>query len=256
MGYDYSLSITAFKAVNAEACIAEIQKAEPDIGDYMTITEDHVVFLPDDPYGRWCSAEDKAAEIIARHILPGTTCKIEWDGEDGEAGGKLIGLNKVLEIVYEPLAVTEAGTIPLHQAEAILAAGIHYSSTWDYHTHGEQQYFRKEDWRQDVTNGDTILGYQEWATQNLEHLLHDVDLDGVDAIEVAGCTETDGHVDVVAEGEEAAEFFSVYTHIPNHGVECICDFNIKEQAVTFAKALAAREGLPVYGNCCNIEGGE
>lgn len=124
---------------------------------------------------------------------------------------------------------------------------------WDYHTHGPHQSFRKEDWCEAVANGDTILGYQVWVAQNLEDLLHDEDLDGVDAIEVAGCTETDGHVDVVAEGEEAAEFFSVYTHVPNQGVECVCDFNTKEQAVSFAKALAARKSLPVYGNCCNIE---
>jgi hypothetical protein len=135
----------------------------------------------------------------------------------------------------------------------LIAGEKHYTSTWDYHKHGEQQYVRKEDWRQDVANGDTILGYQEWVDHQLEPLLWDTDLDGVDAIEVAGCTETDGHVDVTTEGDEAAEFFSVYTHVPNQGVECICDFNTKEQAVTFAKALAARTGIPVYGNCCDIE---
>ncbi len=254
MGYKYTLSFTAFKAVDNEACLAEISAVEPDIADGMFVRDDHIIFEPEDVYAKWCSAEDKVIDVIAKHIQPGTTCRVDWQGEDDDMGGTLVGLNKTFQIVYEAYAVTETGNIPLRQAEAMLAAGIHYSSTWDYHTHGEQQYFRKEDWRQDVTNGDTILGYQEWATQNLEHLLHDVDLDGVDAIEVAGCTETDGHVDVVAEGEEAAEFFSVYTHILNWGIECVCDFNTKEQAVSFAKALAARESLPVYGNCCNVEG--
>ena len=112
-----------------------------------------------------------------------------------------------------------------------------------------------EDWRSDVSAQDTVLGYNEWVTHNLESLLHEIPLDGVDAIEVAGCTDTDGIVDVVAEGEEVAEFFSVYTHRPNEGVECQCDFNTKSQAVDFAKALAARTGIPVYGNQCRIEEG-
>lgn len=130
-----------------------------------------------------------------------------------------------------------------------------YTSTWNYHKHGEHAYFSKEDWRYDASNGDTILGYQEWVEHNLESMLNDISLDGVDAIEVAGCTETDGHVDVVREGEEAAEFFSVYTHRPNVGVECHCDFNTKDQAISFAIALAARTGIPVYGNCCSLEVG-
>lgn len=46
-----------------------------------------------------------------------------------------------------------------------------------------------------------------------------------------------------------------YTHRPNEGVECQCDFNTKAQAVEFARALAGRTGIPVYGNLCNIDDG-
>lgn len=124
---------------------------------------------------------------------------------------------------------------------------------WNYHEHGEHAFFKKEDWRNDVTNQDTILGYQNWVEHNIESLLWNIDLESVDAIEVAGCSESDGHVDVTREGEEAADFFSVYTHVPEQGVECHCDFNTKPQAVEFARRLAARTSLPIYGNCCSIE---
>ena len=94
------------------------------------------------------------------------------------------------------------------------------------------------------------MGYQEWVTHNIENLLHGIVLKGVDAIEVASCTEANGIVEVIEETE--ASFYSVYTHRPNEGVECHCDFNTKIQAVAFARALAARTGIPVYGNLCSI----
>lgn len=128
-----------------------------------------------------------------------------------------------------------------------------YKSTWDYHQHGPHEFYSVDEWQQEVAAGDTILGYQKWVEHQLEPLLYETDLDGVDAIEVAGCTDTDGIVEV--KDEKDAEFFSVYTHRPNEGVECICDFNTKAQAVEFAKALAARTGIPVYGNLCSIEEG-
>lgn len=136
------------------------------------------------------------------------------------------------------------------KAESVESKTIRFS--WDYHKHGVHEFFYMAKWIDTVAAGDTVLSYQEWVEHQLESLLQETDLDGVDAIEVAGCTETDGHVDVTHEGEEAAEFFSVYTHVPNQGVECVCDFNTKGQAVTFACALAARTGIPVYGNCCSL----
>jgi hypothetical protein len=96
-----------------------------------------------------------------------------------------------------------------------------------------------------------VLGYTDWVEHNLESLLYETSLEGIDAIEVAGCTDADGIVEV--KNEEDAEFFSVYTHRPNEGVECLCDFNTKSQAIEFARALAARSGIKVYGNLCNIE---
>ena len=137
--------------------------------------------------------------------------------------------------------------------ESCAPPGVSYSSTWNYHKNGPHAFFLLDDWRTDVAGKDTVLGYQEWVIHNLETLLHDISLDGVDAIEIAGCTETDGIVEVRNEGD--AEFFSVYTHRPNEGVECQCDFNTKAQAVEFARALAARTGIPVYGNLCNIDDG-
>lgn len=125
-----------------------------------------------------------------------------------------------------------------------------YVCSWDYSSHGAQQYFTISDWRSDVASSDTVLGYQQWVSHQLESLLHDVNLNGVDAIEVAGCTESDGIVEVIDEAD--AEFYSAYTHKPGKGVECICDFNTKPQALEFARALAARTGIPVYGNLCSI----
>lgn len=125
-------------------------------------------------------------------------------------------------------------------------------SSWDYHQHGCHKNFSKEEWQSGVTNEETLFGYQEWVEHKIEELLHDTDLEGVDAIEVAGCTEDDGIVEV--SDEQEAEFFSVYTHTPDQGVECICDFNTKDQAVEFAYFLAERTRIPVYGNLCSIKG--
>lgn len=124
-------------------------------------------------------------------------------------------------------------------------------TSWDYHQHGQHAYFTTEEWHTDVAESGTILGYQAWVEQKLEEMLHETDLVGIDSIEIAGCTEHDGIVEVITEGD--AEFFSVYTHRQNMGVECICDFNNKAQALEFAKALAGRAGLPIYGNQCSIE---
>ncbi len=126
-----------------------------------------------------------------------------------------------------------------------------YKSTWDHDQHGEHINFPQEDWIFAVDHKKTTLTYQEWVTRNIESQLHETNLDGVDAIEIAGCTENDGIVEVI--DEKDATFFSAYTHRPNEGVECTGDFNTKAQAVQFAKALAARTGIPVYGNLCSIE---
>ena len=128
---------------------------------------------------------------------------------------------------------------------------MEYSSSWNMHIHGPHIFFPIEEWRSDVANGDTFLGYQESVEHNIESLLHDINLEGVDAIEVAGCTELDGIVEVHNEAD--AEFFSVYTHQQGAGVQCECDFNTKAQALEFARALAARTGIPIYGNLCSIE---
>lgn len=126
-----------------------------------------------------------------------------------------------------------------------------YETTWNYHQHGEHTFFPLTDWGYEAYNEDTVLGYQDWTLHKLKNLLDDTDLDGVDAIEVAGCIDRDGNVEVTS--GEKAKYFSVYTRTLDVGVECICDFNTKAQAVEFARALAARTGISVYGNCCSIE---
>ena len=253
MGYEYSLSISSFKAEDNEACLKAIRDVEPDIGDYMEIIEDEIHFYPDDSYGKWRNAEDAAIAIIMEQIFPGTTCAVYWQGEDGEMGGELIVRGHCYQIAYKETVVTDYGDdIPLHEATKMLAAmNTIYKSTWVYPQHGEHAYFLREDWRDTVVKGDTVLGYQQWVEHNLESLLYKTSLEGVDAIEVAGCTDADGIVEV--KSEEDAEFFSVYTHKQDEGVVCVCDFNTKSQAIEFAKALAARTGIPVYGNLCSIE---
>lgn len=121
MGYYYTLSITSFEADNCETCLAEIREAVPDIGDDMRIVDETIYFEPEEPNSKWRSAEDLAIPIIRRHIQPGTTCQVDWQGEDGEMGGELIGRDQSFGIVYEPLAVTKDGLIPLHEAAAMMA---------------------------------------------------------------------------------------------------------------------------------------
>ena len=128
---------------------------------------------------------------------------------------------------------------------------ITLAPSWKYQENGEHQYFRLCHWQKDIAVLVTFLGYQEWVNQQLNLLLGEICLDGVDAIEVAGCTDSEGIVEVRDEGE--AEFFSIYIHRPNEGVECQCDFNNKAQAIEFARALATRTGIPVYGNLCSID---
>ena len=252
MGYKYSLTINSFMAEDNERCIKAIRDVEPDIGDYMEIIEDEIHFYPDDSYGKWRNAEDAAIAIIMEQICPGTICEVYWQGEDGEMGGNLVVRGCRYLIVYEEMVVTDYGNIPLHKAKVMLAAtNIIYKSIWGYHRHGQHAFFQQEEWRDTVIKGDTVLGYQEWVEHNLESLLNEIDLEGVDAIEVAGCTDADGIVEV--KNEEDAEFFSAYTHRSDEGAQCICDFNTKSQAIEFAKALAGRTGIQVYGNLCSIE---
>ncbi|MEI6208442.1 MAG: hypothetical protein WCP20_16820 [Desulfuromonadales bacterium] len=131
-----------------------------------------------------------------------------------------------------------------------LALPVGYRTSWNYHEHGTHQFFSLTDWRSLVASDNTVLGYQEWVKHQLDIHLCGICLDGVDAIEVAGCREADGIVEVIVESD--AEFFSVYTHRPNEGVQCECDFNTKSQALEFARAIATRGVIPVYGNLCSI----
>jgi len=274
MSYNYSLSFTAFTAEDNETCLTAIREAESDIGSFMEIVDNQIVFDCDESYQKWCSAEKAVIPVIMQHIGPGTTCRIDWEGEDGTNGGELIGRGRKFSIIYEPYAVTDNGNIPLHEAEVMLAgcpdcpfgdkakqacadgtgpkcAPKNIKTTWSYHDHGENVFFRKVDWQNEVANDNICIGYQEWVEHKLEELLYETDLDGVDAIEVAGCIELDRNVSVI--NEERAEFFSVYTRVTNEGVECICDFNTKGQALEFAKVLANRSKVPVCGNQCSIE---
>ena len=130
------------------------------------------------------------------------------------------------------------------------ALSVCYRPSWNFHNHGTHQFYDIADWRTSVASSDTVLGYQAWVEHELEDLLSSICLDGADAIEVAGCTEADGVVNVIVESN--ANFFSVYTHKSGEGVECVCDFNTKDQAVEFARALAARTGIAVYGNLCSV----
>ena len=123
MGYSYTLSFTTFQAEDNAACLKAIREAEPEIGDYMEIVEDDIVFYPDDSTGKWRNAEDAVICVIKNHIKLGTTCTVYWQGEDDEMGGTLIGHNCCFDIVYEPMVVTDAGNMPLHDARAKLVAG-------------------------------------------------------------------------------------------------------------------------------------
>ena len=128
---------------------------------------------------------------------------------------------------------------------------IEYKTSWNFDVDGKHEFFDVLEWRADVAATDTVCGYQAWVEYQLATLLHNTDLENVDTVEVAGCKDADGIVGVINETD--AEFFSAYTHRLGEGVECICDFNTKTQAIEFAKALAGRGGIPVIGNLCVIE---
>ncbi|MBV5337895.1 MAG: hypothetical protein J0653_08260 [Deltaproteobacteria bacterium] len=130
------------------------------------------------------------------------------------------------------------------------AAPAEYRTSWNFDVDGKHEFFDVLDWRSDVAATGTVRGYQAWVVYQLTTLLHNTILDDVDGLEIAGCTDADGIVDVINETD--AEFFSVYTHRQGEGVECICDFNTKTQAIEFAWALAARTGISVIGNLCAI----
>jgi hypothetical protein len=150
---------------------------------------------------------------------------------------------EVIDLLNKAIAAAEkAGFAPSNQITRLI-------TSWDYFQHGEHVHFLKEDWRSDVSNGDSLLGYQKWVEHNLESLLYDTTIDDSADVYIAGMTES-GPVD-----EEDAAFFSVYsrTPSPNERVDDICDFNTKAQAIEFADALTARFGKTFYGNMCSVE---
>jgi len=130
------------------------------------------------------------------------------------------------------------------------ATPTEYHTSWNFDVDGKHEFFDVLDWRAEVAATGTVRGYQAWVEYQLTTWLHNINLTNVDMVEVAGCTDADGVVDVIDEGD--AEFFSVYTHKQGEGVECVCDFNTKNQAIEFARALAARTGISVIGNLCCI----
>lgn len=63
-----------------------------------------------------------------------------------------------------------------------------------------------------------------------------------DAVEVQACADVgfDGVIEVV--DEEDAEFWSAYAHLKGGGVECIGDFDTRQEAVDYANSIANRYG--------------
>ncbi|QOX80904.1 hypothetical protein FY034_18050 (plasmid) [Trichlorobacter lovleyi] len=263
MGYNYTLSIESFATNDNAAVLAKIQEAASDIAEEMEIIDGSIVFDPCEPYQKWCNEEAALVPIIAANILPGTSCQIDWDGEDGERGGLLIGHGKSFSIYYEAMAEVDGKSIPLHEANLLLTgcpdcphsdtARVNciegresctppeYTSSWQYHEHGEHKNFPLNDWSYEVQNKDTILGYQEWVEHQLESLFDDTldEIGFADAIEVSGANE-DGHT---LEGD--ADYFFVSGHVPGEGAIQIADFNTKELAMEFATALSAYKGLQI-----------
>src|ERR1039457_5281910 len=150
---------------------------------------------------------------------------------------------EVIDLLNSAIAVAEtAGFAPSNQVVKLV-------TSWEYFKHGEHKFFHQEDWRSDVSDGNTLLGYQKWVEHNLESLLNDTNLEETEDVYITGMTES-GVVD-----EDEASFFSVYSRIPspNERVEDICDFNTKDQAIEFAEALTSRFGKTYYSSTCNIQ---
>ncbi len=58
--------------------------------------------------------------------------------------------------------------LPMEAAIDILAGGPRASMCWNYRHQGEHPEHPLSDWKHDVGNGDTVLGYQDWVIHNLE----------------------------------------------------------------------------------------
>ena len=69
-----------------------------------------------------------------------------------------------------------------------------------------------------------------------------------DAVEVHGVRDcyTSGQVTVCEVDDDNPEFFSVYAHLREGGVECLEDFPTAAAAIEYGSALAARESWPLY----------
>jgi hypothetical protein len=122
MGCDYSIRIEAFKPTNISACLAELHKVAPEIGNGMWVKADHLVFDHRLSLGRWRDAEQEAAVVISRHIAPGCTCIVEYDSEgiDGR-GGWLISQGRLLDLSYQLMVTMEGGRmVSLEEAQSLL----------------------------------------------------------------------------------------------------------------------------------------
>lgn len=87
----------------------------------------------------------------------------------------------------------------------------------------------------------------------------ELDLAGVDAIEVSGVIETEERADHPGsctalrygnpgercDDDPQATFWSCYTHRDGEGATCVSDHNTVEEAQAFAKELALRAGCGV-----------
>ena len=66
------------------------------------------------------------------------------------------------------------------------------------------------------------------------------DITPFDAYEIHACKDYGGYIEPV-EDESEADFWSLYGHIPGRGLECIGDFNTRQQAEEILKRINGKK---------------
>src|ERR1039457_6847674 len=69
---------------------------------------------------------------------------------------------EVIDLLDKAIAAAEkAGFAPSNRITKLI-------TSWDYFQHGEHVFFLQEEWRSEVSNENTVLGYQKWVEHQLE----------------------------------------------------------------------------------------
>ncbi len=78
--------------------------------------------------------------------------------------------------------------------------------------------FPREDWRYEVDNGDTSLGYDEWLSDKIDFEVDDV-VDAIDRFIYRGCKAADGEISEIEHNRDVIDTFSTMRIIDDEAVD-------------------------------------